>query len=89
MPLLTSTIHIILDKENPMTEEMILSGLQVSVKELTQKLSEELTGKNLLAVQVAQLTEELESMTRVLESDSALQELFLETQEKLKEDSHG
>ncbi|WP_165620600.1 hypothetical protein [Streptococcus equi] len=72
-----------------MTEEMILSGLQVSVKELTQKLSEELTGKNLLAVQVAQLTEELESMTRVLESDSALQELFLETQEKLKEDSHG
>ncbi|HFI0464913.1 TPA: hypothetical protein ACGOY9_000325 [Streptococcus suis] len=72
-----------------MTEEMILSGLQVSVKELTQKLSEELTGKNLLAVQVAQLTEELESMKRVLESDSALQELFLEAQEKLKEDSHG
>lgn len=89
MLLLTSTMHIILDKENPMTEEMILSGLQVSVKELTQKLSEELTGKNLLAVQVAQLTEELESMKRVLESDSALQELFLEAQEKLKEDSHG
>ncbi|ESV55795.1 hypothetical protein SAG0136_11495 [Streptococcus agalactiae LMG 14747] len=72
-----------------MTEEMILSGLQVSVKELTQKLSEELTGKNLLAVQVAQLTEELESMKRVLDSDTALQELFLEVQEKLKEDSHG
>lgn len=72
-----------------MTEEMILSGLQVSVKELTQKLSEELTGKNLLAVQVAQLTEELESMKQVLESDSALQELYLEAQEKLKEDSHG
>ncbi|WP_449460734.1 hypothetical protein [Streptococcus suis] len=72
-----------------MTEEMILSGLQVSVKELTQKLSEELTGKNLLAVQVAQLTEELESMKQVLDSDSALQELFLEAQEKLKEDSHG
>ncbi len=82
-------MRIILDKENPMTEEMILSGLQVSVKELTQKLSEELTGKNLLAVQVAQLTEELEGMKQVLESDSALQELFLEVQEKLKEDSHG
>lgn len=71
-----------------MTEEMILSGLQVSVKELTQKLSEELTGKNLLAVQVAQLTEELEGMKQVLESDSELQELYLEAQEKLKEDSH-
>ena len=72
-----------------MTDDMIQTGLKVTINDLTQKLAEELTAKNILAVQLTQLTEKIDNYQEVLDSDPALLELFQEAQEKLKEAIHG
>lgn len=72
-----------------MTDDMIQTGLKVTINDLTKKLAEELTAKNILAVQLTQLTEKIDAYQEVLDSDPALLELFQETQEKFKEATHG
>lgn len=72
-----------------MTDDMIQTGLKVTINDLTQQLVEALTAKNILAVQLTQLTENFDSYQEVLDSDPALLELFQEAQDKLKEATHG
>lgn len=72
-----------------MTDEMIQTGLKVTINDLTQQLVEALTAKNILAVQLTQLTEKVDSYQAVLDSDPALLELFQEAQVKLQEATHG
>ena len=69
-----------------MTDDIIQTGLKVTINDLTKKLAEELTAKNILAVQ---LTQKIDAYQEVLDSDPALLELFQETQEKFKEATHG
>ena len=72
-----------------MTDDMIQTGLKVTINDLTQQLVEALTAKNILAVQLTQLTENVDNYQAVLDSDPALLELFKEAQAKLQEDIHG
>lgn len=72
-----------------MTDEMIQTGLKVTINDLTQQLVEALTAKNILAVQLTQLTENVDNYQAVLDSDPALLELFQEAQAKLQEATHG
>nr|DAS29752.1 MAG TPA: hypothetical protein [Caudoviricetes sp.] len=72
-----------------MTDEMIQTGLKVTINDLTQQLVEALTAKNILAAQLTQLTENFDSYQAVLDSDPALLELFQEAQVKLQEATHG
>ena len=72
-----------------MTDDMIQTGLKVTVNDLMQQLVEALTAKNILAVQLTQLTEQVKSYQAVLDSDPSLLELFQEAQEQLKETTHG
>lgn len=72
-----------------MTDEMIQTGLKVTINDLTQQLVEALTAKNILAAQLTQLTENFDSYQAVLDRDPALLELFQEAQVKLKEATHG
>nr|DAP40146.1 MAG TPA: hypothetical protein [Caudoviricetes sp.] len=72
-----------------MTDEMIQTGLKVTINDLTQQLVEALTAKNILAVQLTQLTENIDNYQAVLDSDPALLELFQEAQAKLQEATHG
>ncbi|MCG7329905.1 hypothetical protein [Streptococcus cristatus] len=72
-----------------MTDDMIQTGLKVTINDLTQQLVEALTAKNILAVQLTQLTENVDNYQAVLDSDPALLELFKEAQAKLQEAIHG
>lgn len=72
-----------------MTDEMIQTGLKVTINDLTQQLVEALTAKNILAAQLTQLTENFDSYQAVLDRDPALLELFQEAQVKLQEATHG
>lgn len=72
-----------------MTDDMIQTGLKVTINDLTQQLVESLTAKNILAVQLTQLTEKIDAYQEILDSDPALLELFQEAQAKLQEATHG
>lgn len=72
-----------------MTDEMIQTGLKVTINDLTQQLVEALTAKNILAAQLTRLTENFDSYQAVLDRDPALLELFQEAQVKLQEATHG
>ena len=72
-----------------MTDDGIQTGLKVTINDLTQKLAEELVAKNMLAVQLTQLTDKVNSYQEVLDSDPTLLELFQEAKAHLQEDLNG